>query len=70
MSKHMDKQAQALTVMMNHHLTHQYTTEDAKQRNLDAHIKEFRHLDSMPVAYFSQGIWMELNQLFEGYSED
>jgi len=67
MSKHMDKQAQALTVMMNHHLTHEHTTEDAKQRNLDAHIKEFKHLDSLDVSHFSQDVWMELNQLFEGY---
>ena len=67
MSKHMDKQAQALIVMMNIHLTHDYTTEESKQRNLDAHIKEFRYYDSLPFGQFSASVWDEMNELFEAY---
>ena len=68
MSKPMDSQAQSLIVMMNHHLSHEYTTEEGKQRNLDAHLKEFKHYLSLPVVQFSADVWDEMNDLFEGYT--
>ena len=64
MSKPMDSQARSLIVMMNHHLTHEYTTEEGKQRNLDAHLDEFTHFSSLPVTQFSADVWDELNDLF------
>jgi hypothetical protein len=67
MSKPMDSQARSLIMMMNHHLTLEYTTEEGKQRNLDSYIAEFKHYDSLPVTQFSASVWDELNDLFEGY---
>ena len=64
MSKPMDSQARALIMMMNHHLTHEYTPEEGKQRNLDAHLDEFTHYSSLPVTQFSADVWDELNDLF------
>ena len=64
MNKPMDSQARSLIVMMNHHLTHEYTTEEGKQRNLDAHLDEFTHYSSLPVTQFSVDVWDELNDLF------
>ena len=67
MSKPMDSQARSLIVMMTHHLTNEYTTEESKQRNLDIYIAEFKHYDSLPVTQFSASVWDEMNDLFEGY---
>ena len=67
MSKPMDYQAAKLIVMMNLHLTHEYGTEEAKQKNLDTHIKEFKHYDSLPVTQFSSDVWDKMNDLFESY---
>ena len=64
MNKPMDSQARSLIMMMNHHLTHEYTTEEGKQRNLDAHLDEFTHYSSLPVTQFSVDVWDELNDLF------
>ena len=67
MSKPMDSQARSLMMMMNHHLTNEYTTEESKQRNLDSYIAEFKHYDSLPVTQFSANVWDEMNDLFESY---
>jgi len=48
MNKPMDKQALCLITMMNHHLTHDYASEENKQRNLDVHLKEFKYFASLP----------------------
>ena len=64
MSKPMDSQARSLMMMMNHHLTLEYTTEEGKQRNLDSYIAEFKHYDSLPVTQFSASVWDEMNDLF------
>ena len=69
MNKPMDKQALSLITMMNHHLTHEYASEENKQRNLDAHLKEFRYFASLPVTDFSQSVWDEMNQLFNSWGD-
>ena len=66
MNKPMDKQALCLITMMNHHLMHEYSSQENKQRNLDAHLKEFRHYETLPVTSFSQNVWDGLNELFNG----
>ena len=67
MSKHMDQQAKTLIVMMKHHLNLDYVSNENKQRDIDMLIKDFRHLDSLDVIHFSQGVWNEMNELFESY---
>ena len=69
MSKQKDKQAKTLIVMMKHHLNLNYESNKNKQQDFDMLIKDFRHLDSLDVSHFSQDVWIELQQLFEGYSE-
>ena len=67
MNKLMDVQAKSLIVKMKHHLTHEYASEKNKERNLVEHVKEFTHLYSLDVSYFSVNVWSELNELFESY---
>ena len=67
MNKPLDQKAKTLIVMMNHHLSHSYNSVKNKQRNLDTLVKEFLHLDSLPVASFSAAVWDDLNHLFESY---
>jgi hypothetical protein len=69
MNKPMDKQALYLITMMNHHLTHDYASEENKQRNLDSHLKEFKYFASLPVTDFSQNVWDEMNQLFNSWGD-
>ena len=67
MSKPMDSQARSLTMMMNHHLTTEYSSEETKKKNLDSYIAEFKYYDSLQVTEFSPSVWDKMNDLFEGY---
>jgi len=65
MSEPMDQQAHALISMMKHHLSCDYKSEENRQRNFDAHLKDFKHFASLPVTQFSPSVWDELIELFE-----
>lgn len=67
MSKPMDSQARSLTMMMNHHLTTEYSSEETKKKNLDSYIAEFKYYDSLQVTEFSPSVWDKMNDLFESY---
>ena len=69
MNKPMDKQAQTLITMMNHHLTHKYASERNKQHNLDVYLKLFKNYASLPVTDFSPSVWDEMNALFNSWGD-
>ena len=69
MNKPMDKQAQTLITMMNHHLTHEYASERNRQHNLDVYLKLFKNYASLPVTDFSPSVWDEMNQLFNSWGD-
>ena len=66
MSKPMDKQAQALVTMYKHHLTYNYSNKVNAAREYSKHVKEFEYFKSLPITNFSQNVWDEMNDLFNG----
>ena len=70
MNKPMDKQAQTLIAMMNHHLTHKYASERNRQHNLDVNLKLFKQYESLPVTAFSPSVWDEMNALFNSWGDE
>ena len=64
MSEPMDNQAKSLIAKMRHHLTHEYSSTENRQLVIDAHYKEFKYYESIPVTNFSPSVWDEMNDLF------
>ena len=67
MNKKMDREAIKLIGLMELHLSHEYDNQEQKKADLDRLLADFFRLDAMPVEYFSQAVWLELNELFESY---
>jgi len=63
--KAFDRQIQALTGKIKHHLSHTYSNEENQTRNAAELVKEYNAASKFPTLEISSSIWDEMNYLAE-----
>jgi|GEM_PF-2662664 len=63
--KPFDRQIQALTGQIKHHLSYSYSNEENRARNAAELVKEYNAVSKFPTFEISSCVWDEMNDLAE-----